>query len=50
MGKVVGFIGGIGPVEIFVWLLLLFVIVVIFWLIRRPLNKRIDEIEANSNE
>lgn len=43
------FIGGFG-VEIGIFLTVLFGLALIFWLIRRPVNQRIDELEENYEE
>ena len=41
------FIGGLGPIEVGGWLSLLIVLAFLFWLIRRPVNTRINELEEN---
>ena len=46
----VGYIGGLGPVELLVVLSLLLLLAFIFWVIRRPVNQRIDELETKFEE
>lgn len=47
MMSVVSFIGGLGPMEIGGWLSLLIILAFLFWLIRRPVNTRINELEES---
>lgn len=46
----IGFIGGLGPVEIGIWLVILLILAFLFWLIRRPVNQRINAVDERVDE